>query len=200
MLMLATSIRLACAVTQSTPHTTDARLASPLESMTRTAHNRAPGATPTYPKLFLLGAAMAAPWVPCPRVSSWLVPSAQLTPPATRKSGCVESIPVSMIATSTLSGGPWPLMCAVGLCSPPMRSRPKDTTCGNCPGGTDLVRCDGGDRWNVVSAITDDTWASPRRAATCWSVSSDEKPSSAVVKTRVGDAPTDAANIDGSPV
>ena len=60
----------AWAVTQSTPQITDDQLPLPVSSRTRTAHSRAPGATPTTPCPSSSAAAVPATWVPWPFPSS----------------------------------------------------------------------------------------------------------------------------------
>lgn len=65
-LMLATSILPALRVTQSTPQIMLDHEPEPEASSTRTAHSRAPGATPTTPMPLSRAAAIPATWVPCP--------------------------------------------------------------------------------------------------------------------------------------
>src|SRR5688572_31888556 len=86
-LMLATSIVDALAVTQSIPQITEDQVPLPLLSRTRTAHSRAPGATPTTPAPSSLAAAVPATWVPWPLPSSLVLPVEQFTPPTTLRSG-----------------------------------------------------------------------------------------------------------------
>ena len=100
--MLATSMVAACAVTQSMPQMIDDHDPAPCEVSTRTAHSRAPGATPTTPLPLSRAPTVPATWVPWPLRSLYDKPPAtQLTPPTTLRSRCLVSMPVSMIATST---------------------------------------------------------------------------------------------------
>src|SRR5918994_143600 len=90
-LMLATSIVLAFAVTQSMPHMTEEVFPRALLLRTFTDHRRAPGAVPTTPAVSSLAAADPATWVPWPLPSpqARLSLPTQLRPPTTLRSGCL---------------------------------------------------------------------------------------------------------------
>ncbi len=95
MLMFATSMVSALAVTQSTPAMTQDKYPRPYASKTLTPQRRAPGATPTTPMLLSTAAAVPPTWVPWPWSSAKdslpqgpnRVQFSKLMPPATRRSG-----------------------------------------------------------------------------------------------------------------
>ena len=114
------------AATHSSAQTIHDSQLVPCSGNTRSAHSRAPGATPTTPMPLSLAAAMPATCVPCPLTSSQSPRSevTQLYPPATFRSGWLRWMPVSMIAMSASTRVSVPSMSAIDDSSASTRPTP----------------------------------------------------------------------------
>src|SRR5574341_623746 len=159
--MLATAGLMALAVTQSTPAITPLVVPLPPQPSTLTPWSGAPGATPTTSWVLSFAATVPDTWVPWP-LQSLLGPPAKLTCCTTFRSGCVTSMPVSMMYTLTLDTAPLPLPASVEEISASIRSIPQGSVCATAYMGwsasTYLTRASA---WRVATARGDRTAANP---------------------------------------
>ncbi len=123
--MFATAGSVRFPVTQSTPAITPLRVPLPLQPSTFTPCSGAPGTTPTTPSELSFAATVPDTCVPCP-LQSLFGPPAKFTCSTTFKSGCVRSIPVSMMYTLTFVTAP-PSLATVTEASAAMRWMPQGT-------------------------------------------------------------------------